>query len=1212
MNFTHLHVHSMNSLLDGLGSTDQYVQAAKKLGMTHLAITDHGNIDCAVQFQKSCEKHGINPIFGAELYIVEDRNRKEKGETRAHITLLVKNITGWVNLLKMISISNLEGFYYRPRIDVETLLWHCDGLVIMTACTASLLNFDWGKQVILDLVKFKKEDIYVEIMPHIFKEQKEFNERAIQFAQENGFKIVATNDCHYIDKNDEKSQEVLLAVQSRTTWENPNRWKFKGSGYYLRSRGEMSKAFKAQGTVESEIVIEALQNTGEVAEKCGSFRIEKKEPLLPKVPKVEGDDDEYLKKICASAFHHKIEKTGKHVKRYQKRLNEELGLIIKSKFSRYFLIVWELVNWCKQNDIMVGPGRGSSGGSLVCYLLGITQVDPIEYNLVFARFISPERNDLPDIDLDFEDVKRPLIRKHLEETYGKDNVAGISTFSVLKGRSALRDVGRVFAIPLKEVDRAAKSIPQKLKGEEGAETTIKDAFETFEDGIAFKKKYPEVAKIAINIEGTIRQKGQHAAAVIISDEKLTEGTRSAFCLGKDKEPIINWDKEDIEYVGLMKLDVLGLNMLSIFHKAQRLIKLNHGEDIYFVKIPMDDRKCFEEFSKGNNIGCFQVGSPGLRKFCQQLGIDNFMMLVHATSLFRPGTLRSGMAETFIKRKNGEEEVPEMNKIVAEITSDTFGVIIYQEQVMRLVYELSGLGWSFADKIRKVIAKSQGEEKFRAFEDQFVAGCLTQKTISEDEAVKLWNDLSTMGSYSFNLSHAVCYSFITYWDMWLKIHYPVEFICASLQYGADLKKDELIEEAFRLGLDVRPPKVGISKSHDWVIEDKILYMPFIEIKGVGEKTAAGFARINKKGNFYESDKKEKKPQSRFLKVLDEINAYEDVRPTKEEAGRISEYLSISLVNDTMYKYKKLIKLISSTIEIHPVKSVNNSEPERRNKWYLAEVSEIKLKLRNGSDGSRGTASGTMKDEEDYCRIAFNDDLYERKKEFAEHCEGKFILARGEVPKRKGNLIINDAWFMDEIIAGELEGLDLNLARGGRFKNKELQACEDCPLRKECRQPVMPSSGRFNIMVIGEAPGRDEDKLGMGFVGKAGEILWETIDSFGFERKDFTVTNVVKCYPSETKTPTLAHVKACSKWLTEEIKNIQPFMVLALGNTGLKFFHGLESGITNRNGLTEWNEKFGCWISWALHPASVIYSPDNLTAFTTGIENFIKKVEILGGV
>ncbi|MCP4648730.1 MAG: DNA polymerase III subunit alpha [PVC group bacterium] len=1215
-NFCHLHCHSQYSYLDGFGSHKKYASVARRARFTHLAMTDHGNVDGAIKFQKECEKNNIIPIFGAELYIVPDIILHEKGEKRAHVSLFAKNEVGWNNLLKLITLSNIEGFYYRPRISPELLAENREGLIISTACSASFLSFPWGENFLKRLIDQSTEDLYLEIMPHNFQEQKDVNVLCQMYSEKYSLPLIATNDSHFVNSEDVLNHEVLLAVQIKKKWKDPKRWKFKDSGsYFLKTREEMIESFEAQGALSSRECRRALINTMEVAEKCSGFtKIPEKKIHLP-LPESLAWEDEifFLKNLCESGMH-RIGKKGEDA--YQERLEEEINLIVRQDFVRYFLIVWELIEWCKKNDIFISPGRGSSAGSLVCYLIGITGVDPIKYNLLFSRFINPDRISLPDIDIDFPDVKRHLIRDHLGELYGEWNVNSVSTTSVMGGKQALRDVSRVFDVPYVDVDRGCSAIISRLKGDEGYGETIKEAFEMFEDGKWFARKYPKVAKISAEMESTIRNKGVHAAALVISDEDLRGGTRCAFTVDKDKNPVINWDKDDIEHVGLIKLDVLGLSMLSVLEETKRLIKENRGVDLNFKEIPLDDEKCFSEFSKGNNVGCFQVGSRGLRKYCKQVGVDNFNTLVDITALYRPGPLNSGISDLYIKRKKGLEETPGLHHIYDEITKDTYGLLIYQEQIMMVANLLAGLKWGVCDKIRKDIAKSKGKDALRKYEEQFVEGCVEKKTLTDEQAYGLWNNIVEYGKYSFNKSHSVVYTMLTYWDQYLKQNYPTEFICALLTYGAsgtekDAKKTEFVQEAFRLGIDVRFPKVGISDPFLWSIKDNILYAPFIEIKGVGEKTAKSFKKLEAKG-FYEGSEEKEPVTKRFLNILDIINAYDNVAITDEEADRLSEYTGLSFVRDSLYQYKKFINFLNgSGIKIEKAKDIKVYDIDSNMRYYFGKIEELKLSTFKGSSGKKASVSVLFRDETGDLQFSFDKTYYNENIEEIEHSEDSYVLIKINMPQKSGNIVCHRMWFAEDLLRGRLEGLKLKPVKRARYKNTELLECKECQLEGECTLPVLPSRSTRNIMIIGEAPGADEDRTGVGFVGDSGKKLWEQVEDNSFTRRDFHVTNVCKCYPGRTiKTPTKKHIEKCSMWLDDEFERIEPFVALACGNTSIKFFTDEESGIMNKSGELEWNEKYGCFISWVIHPASTIYNPENKEMFRDGIKNFcdfIKRFE-----
>lgn len=868
MSFCHLHIHNEYSLLDGMGSAEDYAIKAKELGQQYLALTNHGNIDGLLKFQKACEKHGIKPVMGCEVYLVKDLSVKEKGEKRNHLTLLIKNEKGFQNLCKILTIANLQGFYYKPRIDLDLLYEYCEGLVVLSGCAIGLLAMEEiHKEVICFGAKLGK-DFYLEAMPHDFKEQKLVNQKACVFAESYNIPLVATNDCHYVNADDAESHEVLLAMQTQAKWSDKSRFRFSTRGLFLCSEKQMRHKFLKQGVLTLKQIDEAIKSTIEIAEKCSSFRIEKQNIFLPQVPKYKGQD-EY--KILFAMTRRKLQSIisdmdDEQRKIYRDRLKEEWTLIESKGFVPYFCIVKELVDWCKENDILTGAGRGSVGGSLVAYCLGITCVDPIKYDLLFSRFINESRNDLPDIDMDFEDIKREQVKDHLKELYGENNIASISTFLTMKGKAVVRDVSRVFEVPLKEVDEFAKNISYYEEDD-----VIQKACQT-EIGKRFSKKYSKVIKHAIKLEGLQKAAGQHAAACIISADDLTQGTKGNLAIRKEQR-VSNWDMEDSEYMGLMKLDVLGLNTLTVLHEFAKEVKRNHDIEIDFTNIILNDKKVYRQIAEGNNVGIFQISGWTTNSLAPRLNVKDIFGLSDLVALSRPGTMDSGMTELYIERlQSGQWE--RKHDIYEKITEKTQGIIIYQEQVMEVIYKVAGLSYSVADKIRKIISKKRDVKEFQQYEDMFVEGCLKQGYFDKQEALDFWTMLQAHSHYSFNKSHSVAYAITAYWTAYARCHYPVEFICALLNYGSsdDKKKKEYIEEAHRLDLEVRLPSLEKSDPIKWKAKDGILYAPFIEIKGVGEKMIEKSLEekpVKKtKGmtGFFNVKEKEKKPSSNKLETI----------------------------------------------------------------------------------------------------------------------------------------------------------------------------------------------------------------------------------------------------------------------------------------------------------------------------------------------------------
>jgi DNA polymerase-3 subunit alpha len=894
MSFVHLHLHNEYSVLDGVGTSRQYVQLAKELGQTYISITNHGNIDGAIEHQKQCLEAGILPIIGAEMYLVSDLSIKQKGETRYHITLLVENQAGWKNLLQLLTIANIEGFYHRPRIDHKSLIDHIDGLVVLSACSMSFINHSDHIKMLEDYIELLgKNRVFLEVMPHNIPEQIETNKLALKLSKQLGIQVVATNDCHYPTEESTKHQEVLLAIQTKKKWSDSDRWKFNCTGLFLRSESQMFDAFVEQDVLTDNEIKRALRRTITVAKLCENFRIEKQEVYLPSIKNFFTEEDEmnFFSNLVYGGLKERLpDLSYDELKPYKERIEVEMKLIVSKRFVRYFLIVWDLINWCSKNNILTGPGRGSSGGSLVAYLLFITDCDPLIYGTEFFRFVSEDRNDLPDIDMDFEDVRRDDVRKYLSGKYGEFNVVGLSNFLTMKGKGVLRDVSRVFDIPLKEVDFTAKAmIDTKKEGNE-----VEESFKTVVECRRFGTKYPEVVEICKSLEGTVRGCGQHAAGICISETDLREG-HNCNLVTRSNTIVANWDMRNAEYCGLMKLDILGLSALTILNECRRMVKQNHGVDIDYKKITFGDPKVFQEISNGNTVGAFQIGSRGLTNYCEELGVENFQMIYAVTALWRPGPLQSGMTELYSKRKRKKTKVEKIHPIFDRITEETFGVIVYQEQVMKVINQLAGIPMSTCNKIRKVMGKSLGHAAFDKYKEEFLQGCKNQKTVPDRKAIQIWDMMSKFGGYGFNLSHSVEYSMITYWDMFSKTYYPNEFLTACLTFGDKDKNIEYIKEANRLKLNINHPKLGVSDATKWNCDnDGNMYAPFVSIKGVGEPIAKKIIESKPSGKrkgFFNLERSEKIPgvNKNIIKILTDIKAFDpDYRTTKQDLKTYKEY------------------------------------------------------------------------------------------------------------------------------------------------------------------------------------------------------------------------------------------------------------------------------------------------------------------------------------
>lgn len=1135
--FCHLHLHSQYSYLDGFGNAESYVKRAKDLGFTALACTDHGNIDGLIEFQKKCKDREIIPILGCEAYIVSDLSIKVKGEKRNHITLLIKNEEGFKNLCKMLTIANMEGFYKRPRIDFRTIREYYKGLIILTGCSASFLLNTKGEKCFDYLYDKMKDDIYFEMMPHDFEGQKIINNFCLDLSKDYDLKFVATNDCHYIEENDDLTHEVLLAIQTKAKWEDTNRFRFSLKGLHLRSVDEMFGAFRKLKIFSDREINEYLVNTMEVVDKCKNFSIRKKEIYLPPIPGYENKNSDLFKLAMKklNSISNGWDKEKKET--YHKRLLEEWGMIKKKNFISYFCLVKELVDWCKENDIMIGPGRGSVGGSLLAYLLEITCVDPIKYNLLFSRFITEERIDFPDIDIDFEDKKREQIREHLEKIYGKNKVVSISTFLKMKGRASIRDVCRVFDLPLKEVDTFAKEIDRIEEDEDCIEKAIKTDI-----GRVFYKKYHRQVDLASELQGQIKGTGQHAAGVIISADNLRDGSRGNLCM-RSGQAVINWSMTDAEYMGLIKLDILGLNTLTILNETNKIIQENTGNKIVYEDIPLNEIEVYREISEGNNIGVFQLNTWSTSKLAQEIKCKNIYELSDIIALVRPGASGSGMTDMYMKRKK-QNWKSENKNLYDKIVKDTYGIIVYQEQIMEVIHKIAGLPYSTADKIRKIISKKRDAKEFAPFKKAFLQGCLSQKIFSRKEALDFWEMLQYHARYGFNRSHSIAYAILAYWTAYTKFHYPTEFICANLTYGSDGKKEELVQEAYRLGLKLILPRRESSDPLKWIAKEKNLYIPLIEIKGIGEKLAVRGVdekqKIEQEENTEEKKIKIAKPlyegffEKKKIKVIEKkkedivpklgkldklINEISYLQSIGDDKG-LSKYFSFSVLADTDISYPNLVKTIP-----------------------------------------HGFSKSLLK-----TYLTLDKDL-------------GFL---GFIKKNKD-------FYLDDILV-----------------------CQDCELCRECRKPVLPSIGKYNVGIWGEAPGENEDEQGKGFIGRAGNILWVELGKYKLYREDFYISNVNKCYPKMSKTPSKEQIKKCSKWLNLELDLIKPKLILVFGNTGLKAFSDRDSGITELSGTTEWIDKISAWVCWCIHPSAVLRNNSNRIYFERGIENFSEKISNLGDI
>ncbi len=807
MKFVHLHVHSHYSLLDGLTKIDELVKAAQDDGATALAITDHGVMYGAVEFYQKCQKAGIKPIIGLEAYFTAtsrlDKNIKTD-ERNYHLILLAKDLIGYKNLIKLTTIAHLEGYYYRPRIDWEVLTKYKDGLIALTACLSGEIprliingNLEKCEKRILELKDlFGQDNFYLELQSHPELEyQAKVNQQLIELGKKLNVPVVATNDIHYLAKDDDEPQDVLLCLQTKKKKEDRDRMIMLGNDFSFRSAKEMTEAFKD--------IPEAITNTEKIAEQI-ALELELNKIQLPYFKVPEGyDGDSYLEKLTKQGL------TGRYGKSYEvveptirDRLDYELSVIKKMGWSSYFLIVADFVNWAKNRKIVVGPGRGSAAGSLVSYLLNITNIDPLKYVLFFERFLNPDRISMPDFDIDFADTRRDEVIRYVEDKYGKDHVAQIITFGTMAARAAIRDVGRVLNFPYEVCDKLAKMVPMFSKIDQALKMVgeLKEAYQN-DEGIR------KIIDYARRLEGVARHASTHACGVIITKEPLSEYVPLQYASSSDRTIVSQYSLHPVEDLGLLKIDFLGLKNLSIIESAIKIIRNTRGWEINIDKMALDDKPTYKLFQDGETTGVFQFESSGMKRYLRELKPTEFEDIIAMVALYRPGPME--WIPDYISGKHAKKKPIYLQAKLEPILTKTYGVAIYQEQVMQIARDLAGFTMGEADVLRKAMGKKipklLAEQK-----EKFVDGCV-KNGIPSELAAKIFAFIEPFAGYGFNRSHAACYAMIAYQTAYLKAHWPTEFMAALLtsdQQDIDRIAIE-IDECRRMGIEVMSPDINQS-------------------------------------------------------------------------------------------------------------------------------------------------------------------------------------------------------------------------------------------------------------------------------------------------------------------------------------------------------------------------------------------------------------------
>jgi len=845
--FVHLHLHTQYSLLDGACRIKELVAQAINYKMPAVAITDHGNMFGLVEFYEACMKSGIKPILGCEVYVAP-KSRFDKGntgisESSNHLILLARDEEGYHNLKKLVSAAYLEGYYYRPRIDKEILSSHCRGLIGSSACLkgeiACLLMGNRFNEALKRADEFSsmfgKDNFYLEIQENMIPEQRIVNEGLMKIAKELNLPLVATNDVHYLKKESAHSHEALLCIQTQSTLDDPNHMRFQTPEFYFKSPDEMKRLF--------QYAPEAIRNTIVIAERC-NVTLEFGKPHLPQYSAPEGRTrEEYLSQLCQEGLSRRYgSNPGPEV---LVRLEHELKIISSMGFVSYFLIVWDFIHYAKSKGIPVGPGRGSAAGSVVSYLLGITELDPLKYKLLFERFLNPERVGLPDIDIDFCFERRQEVIDYVTQKYGKENVSQIITFGTMLARAVIRDVGRVMGVPYAEVDKIAKLVPAELG------ITLEDALKTDE----LKNLYANNAQVkqlldtAKDLEGLSRHASVHAAGVVISDKPLDN--YMPLCKLDESTITSGYSMKALEKIGLLKMDFLGLRTLTVIDEAVKIIKRTKNVDIHIDTIPLDDKKTFELFVNAQTSGVFQLESAGMRDILKKLRPSVFEDLIAILALYRPGPIGSGMIDDFIQRKNGLKPIRYDHPKLEKVLKDTYGIMVYQEQVMQIASELAGFTLAQADLLRRAMAKKIPEEMEKQ-RSQFVDGSMKNK-IDKRIATKVFDLIDYFSGYGFNRSHSAAYAVISYRTAYLKANYPVEFMTALLTSEKENtdKVVEYVKECAHMGITVSNPAVNESFSKFTVEDQAGIRFGLLAVKNVGKLAIDSIVESRKKSGLFKS-------------------------------------------------------------------------------------------------------------------------------------------------------------------------------------------------------------------------------------------------------------------------------------------------------------------------------------------------------------------------
>lgn len=835
--FTHLHLHTEFSLLDGAISLDKLVDFGKQHNFKALAITDHGNIFGAVKFFQKCKKADIKPILGIEMYFTPDINQRSVEKKYYHLILLVQNKVGYTNLCKLISYAYQKGFYFKPRIDYAILEKHSEGLIATTACLGGhipqlLINEqkkEAGERIDWFLHHFGKDRFYLEIQPEEQEEQKILNQKLYALHTARGVSLVATGDCHYLLPEDHEAHEVMLSIQTQHKITDPDRFTFGSVRAYIKTPDEMLTLFPQHQ--------EAIWQSGQIADMC-EFDFETGKLFFPKYAIPESHTPEsYFKTICKEGLQRLIDNdriTKDQLAHYQERLELEIDLIINMGFIGYFLVVSDFIQWARRQGIPVGPGRGSAAGSLVAWALEITNIDPIKYNLLFERFLNPERVTMPDIDIDFCIERREDVINYIREKYGHDNVGQIITFGTMMAKGVVKDVARVLGIPFEDANMITGLIPEQLK------ITLTEAVEQeprLKELIENNPTVKNLFNIAFKLEGITRHASKHAAGIVISPEPI-DHVLPVYIPPKSTDLVTQYAMTELESIGFLKIDLLGLKNLTLIERTITLIKQNHAVPLDIDKLPLDDERTFQLIKEGKTSGVFQLESEGLKEVLRKLQPERFEDIIAVNALYRPGPLGSGMVDDFIERRHGRQKISYLFDELQPILQETYGVIVYQEQVMKIASAIAGYSLGESDILRRAMGKKKVEVMAEQRE-LFMKRAIERKFDSK-KAGKLFDLMAYFSGYGFNKSHSAAYALIAYQTAYLKAHYPAEFMACliSLEATHPDKMVFYLQESKEMGLEILPPDINRSSTDFSVVDGKLLF----GLKGIKNVGAAALDNI----------------------------------------------------------------------------------------------------------------------------------------------------------------------------------------------------------------------------------------------------------------------------------------------------------------------------------------------------------------------------------